>query len=67
MATTKAKTTKAEADEAAPEVKITGSPSGLAAGDDDHSGWEHDWRNPDAKFDRSDHCPNAELRRLAPR
>ena len=32
-----------------------------------HGGWEHDWRNPDARFAKDDHCPNAELRRLAPR
>lgn len=33
----------------------------------DHSGWGHDWRNPDATFDKDDHCPNAEMRRLADR
>jgi hypothetical protein len=32
-----------------------------------HGGWAHDWRNPDAKFAAGDHCPNAELRRLAPK
>ena len=31
-----------------------------------HSGWDHDWRNPAARFAKDDHCPNAELRRLAP-
>ena len=64
MATTKRTTTKAEAD--APATDPMDEPV-IFTGDDDHSGWAHDWRNPDAKFAASDHCPNALLRRLAPR
>ena len=41
--------------QAEPEVPVT-----------DHNGWSHDWRNPEARFAADDHCPNAELRRLAP-
>ena len=57
MATTK-RTTKAEASPPAPEAvpEVT-----------DHSGPGHDWRNPDARFAKDDHCPNAELARLARR
>ena len=62
-------TTKAKAVEKGPASPLD-EPTGLFTGDQDdttHSGWEHDWRNPDAKFAASDHCPNAELRRLAPK
>ena len=65
MATTKAKAIEKGDDSPLDE------PTGLFTGGTDvalsHSGWEHDWRNPDAKFAASDHCPNAELRRLAPK
>lgn len=27
------------------------------------SGWAHDWRNPDAKFAKDDHCVDAEFAR----
>lgn len=60
MATTKRTTSKAEPETAEPEA----APQAEA---ESHSGWAHDWRNPEARFDRSDHCPNALLRRLAPR
>lgn len=30
------------------------------------TGWEHDWRNPDAAFDADDHCVDAELARSDP-
>jgi len=57
MANTK-RTTKAEASPPAPEdvPEVT-----------DHSAPSHDWRNPDARFAADDHCPNAELARLARR
>ncbi len=61
MATTKAKAiTKGDDDSPLDDPVIF-------TAEDEHSGWGHDWRNPDAKFAASDHCPNAELRRLAPR
>jgi len=52
------RTTKAEPEAAAPEV---------APDVQSHSGWDHDWRNPEARFAKDDTCPNALLRRLAPR
>ena len=55
MATKRTAAPKAEAPEAAPEPSA-----------EIHDGWAHDWRNPDAVFAADDHCPNAELRRLAP-
>ena len=63
MATTKAKAIEAATPLDEPTGLFTGGPDEAL----DHSGWEHDWRNPDAKFAASDHCPNAELRRLAPK
>jgi hypothetical protein len=43
-------------DEPEPPVEVT-----------DHSAPNHDWRNPAATFAADDHCPNAELARLARR
>ena len=62
MATTKAKATEKGDAPASPMDDPV-----IFTADDGHSGWAHDWRNPDAKFAKDDHCPNAELRRLAPR
>ena len=64
MATTKAKAI--EKGDAPAEASPLDDPVIFTA-DDEHSGWAHDWRNPEAKFAASDHCPNAELRRLAPK
>ncbi len=63
MATTKAKAIAKGDESDDPTTEATG----LFTAEDEHSGWGHDWRNPEAKFAASDHCPNAELRRLAPR
>jgi hypothetical protein len=63
-------TTKAKAIEKGDSSPLD-EPTGLFTGGPDealnHSAPEHDWRNPDAKFAKDDHCPNAELARLARR